>query len=43
MPPTLVTRKMLVDSDIKNMDELSQKLPQFAKTDVAKPDWMPIP
>ncbi|WP_457589940.1 substrate-binding domain-containing protein [Jiella marina] len=41
VPPTLVTRDMLMEKDINNMDELSQKLPQFATTDVAKPDWMP--
>ncbi|MCB8836403.1 substrate-binding domain-containing protein [Aurantimonas sp. VKM B-3413] len=43
VPPTLVTRDMLMENEIQNMDELSQKLPQFAKTDVAKPEWMPVP
>ncbi|MCE7030137.1 substrate-binding domain-containing protein [Jiella sp. CBK1P-4] len=41
VPPTLVTRDMLLENDINNMEQLSQKLPQFAATDVAKPEWMP--
>ena len=41
VPPTLVTRDMLLENDINNMEELSEKLPQFAKTDVAMPKWMP--
>ncbi len=43
IPPTLITQKMLNDLDIKNMEELAQKLPQFAHADVAVPDWMPLP
>lgn len=43
VPPTLITRAILMDGDIKNMEELSAKLPQFAHADVAIPDWMPIP
>jgi simple sugar transport system substrate-binding protein len=43
VPPTLITQQMLLDQDIKNMEELSVKLPQFAHADVAVPDWMPLP
>jgi simple sugar transport system substrate-binding protein len=43
VPPTLITQKQLNDSDIKNMEELGQKLPQFNHADVAVPGWMPLP
>lgn len=43
VPPTLITQKALNDGDIKNMDDLSAKMPQFAHADVAVPDWMPLP
>ncbi len=43
IPPTLITQAMLKDKDIKNMEELSAKLPQFAHADVAVPAWMPLP
>ena len=43
VPPTLITQKMLNDADIKNMEDLSAKLPQFAHADVAMTDWMPLP
>ena len=43
VPPTLITQKQLNDNDIKNMEELSAKLPQFAHADVAMPAWMPNP
>ena len=43
VPPTLITQKDLNDNDIKNMEELSVKLPQFAHADVAVPAWMPLP
>jgi simple sugar transport system substrate-binding protein len=43
IPPTLITQAMLNDLDIKNMQELAAKLPQFAHADVAVPDWMPLP
>ena len=43
VPPTLITQKELIDNDIKNMEELSAKLPQFAHADVAMPAWMPNP
>ncbi len=41
VPPTLITQKQLNDNDIKNMEELATKLPQFAHADVAMPKWMP--
>lgn len=43
VPPTLITQQSLNDGDIKNMDDLSAKMPQFAHADVAVPDWMPLP
>ncbi|MNL67197.1 hypothetical protein D3C87_1917620 [compost metagenome] len=43
VPPTLITQKDLTDQDIKNMEELGTKLPQFAHADVAMPAWMPKP
>lgn len=43
VPPTLITQKDLSDQDIKNMEELGVKLPQFAHADVAMPAWMPKP
>ncbi|HIP23996.1 MAG TPA: sugar ABC transporter substrate-binding protein [Rhodobacteraceae bacterium] len=43
IPPTLITQDMLNDNDIKNMADLSAKLPQFAHADVSVPEWMPLP
>jgi len=43
VPPTLITQAMLNDKDIKNMEELAAKLPQFAHADVAMTEWMPLP
>ena len=43
VPPTLITQAELNGSDIKNMEDLSEKMPQFNHADVAMPDWMPNP
>ena len=43
VPPTLITQKFLNDNDIKNMSDLSAKMPQFAHADVSVPSWMPLP
>jgi simple sugar transport system substrate-binding protein len=43
VPPTLITQDMLNELDITNMEELAERLPQFAHADVAAPDWMPLP
>lgn len=43
VPPTLVTQKFLNDNNIRNMEDLSVAMPQFAHADVAVPDWMPLP
>ena len=43
IPPTLITQKILNDNDIKNMKDLSAKMPQFAHANVAIPSWMPLP
>jgi simple sugar transport system substrate-binding protein len=43
VPPTLITQDFLNENDIKNMDDLGAKLPQFAHADVAVADWIPLP
>ncbi len=43
VPPTLITQAFLNDNDIKNMADLSAKMPQFAHADVSVPSWMPLP
>ena len=43
VPPTLITQDMLNELDIKNMQELSAKLPSFAHAEVVVPSWMPLP
>ncbi len=43
VPPTLITQSFLNDQDIKNMDDLGAKMPQFQHADVAIADWMPLP
>jgi len=43
IPPTLITQKDLNDNDIKNMEELSAKLPQFAHAEVAISPWIALP
>ncbi|MBX2882247.1 MAG: substrate-binding domain-containing protein [Granulosicoccus sp.] len=43
VPPTLITQDFLNENDIKNMEELGAKLPQFAHADVAVADWLPLP
>ena len=43
VPPTLITQDFLNEQDIKNMDDLGAKMPQFQHADVAMADWMPLP
>ncbi len=43
VPPTLITQAFLNDNDIKNMNDLSANMPQFAHADVSVPAWMPLP
>lgn len=43
VPPTLITQAMLNELDVKNMEELGEKVPAFAHADVVVPDWMPLP
>ncbi|MGK0227400.1 MAG: simple sugar transport system substrate-binding protein [Gammaproteobacteria bacterium] len=43
VPPTLITQDFLNEMDIKNMDDLGEKMPQFKHADVAMADWMPLP
>ena len=43
VPPTLITQAFLNENNIKNMSDLSAKMPQFAHADVSVPSWMPLP
>ena len=43
VPPTLITQSFLNQQNIKNMEDLGQKMPQFQHADVAMTDWMPLP
>ncbi len=43
VPPTLITQAQLREADIKDMESLGAKLPQFHRADVALPPWMPLP
>ena len=43
VPPTLITQSFLNEQDIKNMEDLGSKMPQFQHADVAMSDWMPLP
>lgn len=43
VPPTLITQAFLNENDIKNMEELSVRMPQFAHAEVAVTEWMPLP
>lgn len=43
VPPTLITQDFLNEQDIKNMEDLGAKMPQFQHADVATADWMPLP
>jgi simple sugar transport system substrate-binding protein len=41
--PTLITQAQLKSADIKSIEELAAKLPQFARANIAVPKWMPLP
>ncbi|SDE77023.1 substrate-binding domain-containing protein [Limimaricola pyoseonensis] len=43
VPPTLITQSLLNEEDIKNIEELGAKMPQFRHADVSMTDWMPLP
>lgn len=43
VPPTLITQDFLNEQDIRNMEDLGAKMPQFQHADVAMADWMPLP
>ncbi|KUF09192.1 substrate-binding domain-containing protein [Pseudoponticoccus marisrubri] len=43
VPPTLITQTFLNDENIRNMEDLGAKMPQFQHADVAMADWMPLP
>ncbi|KPB01001.1 substrate-binding domain-containing protein [Ahrensia marina] len=43
VPPTLITQDFLNENDIKNMDDLGSKMPQFQHADVSVADWIPLP
>lgn len=43
VPPTLITQNFLNEQDIRNMEDLGARMPQFQHADVAMADWMPLP
>lgn len=43
VPPTLITQDFLNEQDIRNMEDLGARMPQFQHADVAMADWMPLP
>lgn len=43
VPPTLITQDFLNENDIRNMEDLGARMPQFQHADVAMADWMPLP
>ena len=43
VPPTLITRDMLNDGNITNMEELGEQIPAFLHADVALADWIALP
>ncbi|MBD8892607.1 substrate-binding domain-containing protein [Labrenzia suaedae] len=43
VPPTLITQKFLNDNDVKNMEDLGMKMPQFQHADVSVAEWIPLP
>lgn len=43
VPPTLITRDMLNEGSITNMEELGVQIPAFLHADVSMADWMPLP
>ena len=43
VPPTLITQSFLNEQDIKSMEDLGAKMPQFQHADVAMADWIVLP
>ncbi len=43
VPPTLITQAFLNENDVKNMEELGAKMPQFQHADVSVAEWIPLP
>lgn len=43
VPPTLITQAFLNENNIRNMEDLGAKMPQFQHADVAMADWIPLP
>ncbi len=43
VPPTLITQEFLNTEDIRNMDDLGARMPQFAHAEVATAGWIPLP
>lgn len=43
VPPTLITQQFLNDKNIKNMEDLGNKMPQFQHAEVSVADWLPLP
>ncbi|MGY6550207.1 MAG: substrate-binding domain-containing protein [Roseinatronobacter sp.] len=43
VPPTLITRDMLNEGNISNVEELGVSIPDFLHADVAMADWITLP
>lgn len=43
VPPTLITRDMLEEGNITNMEELGEQIPAFLHAEVAMADWIALP
>ena len=43
VPPTLITQAFLNEQDVKNMEDLGEKMPQFQHADVSVAEWIPLP
>lgn len=43
VPPTLITQDFLNAENIRNMEDLGAKMPQFQHADVAMADWITLP
>ncbi|MEP2758651.1 MAG: substrate-binding domain-containing protein [Hyphomicrobiales bacterium] len=43
VPPTLITQDFLNQEDVKNMEDLGKKMPQFQHADVSVAEWISLP
>ena len=43
IPPTLITRQLLIDQNIHNMEDLEKAVPSFRHVDISVAPWMKLP